>query len=84
MILTKTSEEIAAEKAELIAEESEKMLSENAFAKTAPGWQYLLMIAIVFLIVYLGAAKGFEPLLIIPIGFGTILVIFLVRNGKCS
>ena len=74
MIHTKTSEEIAAEEAELIAEESEKMLSENAFAKTAPGWQYLLMIAIGFLIVYLGAAKGFEPLLVIPIGFGTILV----------
>ena len=74
MIHTKTSEEIAAEEAELIAEESEKMLSENAFAKTAPGWQYLLMIAIGFLIVYLGAAKGFEPLLLIPIGFGTILV----------
>lgn len=74
MIHTKTSEEIVAEEAELIAEESEKMLSENAFAKTAPGWQYLLMIAIGFLIVYLGAAKGFEPLLLIPIGFGTILV----------
>ena len=74
MIHTKTSEEIAAEEAELIAEESEKMLSENAFAKTAPGWQYLLMIAIGVLIVYLGAAKGFEPLLLIPIGFGTILV----------
>ena len=74
MIHTKTSEEIAAEESELIAEESEKMLSENAFAKTAPGWQYLLMIAIGFLIVYLGAAKGFEPLLLIPIGFGTILV----------
>ena len=74
MIHTKTSEEIAAEEAELIAEETEKMLSENAFAKTAPGWQYLLMIAIGFLIVYLGAAKGFEPLLLIPIGFGTILV----------
>ena len=74
MIHTKTSEEITAEEAELIAEESEKMLSENAFAKTAPGWQYLLMIAIGFLIVYLGAAKGFEPLLLIPIGFGTILV----------
>ena len=74
MIHTKTSEEIAAEEAELIAEESEKLLYENAFAKTAPGWQYLLMIAIGFLIVYLGAAKGFEPLLLIPIGFGTILV----------
>ena len=74
MIHTKTSEEISAEEAELIAEDSEKMLSENAFAKTVPGWQYLLMIAIGFLIVYLGAAKGFEPLLLISTGFGTILV----------
>lgn len=41
---------------------------------TAPGWQKLLMMAIGFLIVYLGAVKGFEPLLLIPIGFGTILV----------
>ena len=28
-----------------------------------PGWQRLLLIAIGFLIIYLGAAKGFEPLL---------------------
>jgi oxaloacetate decarboxylase beta subunit len=38
------------------------------------GWMELLMVAIGFLIVYLGAAKGFEPLLLIPIGFGTIFV----------
>jgi oxaloacetate decarboxylase beta subunit len=38
------------------------------------GWQELLMVAVGFLIVYLGAAKGFEPLLLIPIGFGTIFV----------
>ncbi|MDR0312402.1 MAG: sodium ion-translocating decarboxylase subunit beta, partial [Treponema sp.] len=38
------------------------------------GWQGLLMVAVGFLIVYLGAAKGFEPLLLIPIGFGTIFV----------
>lgn len=41
---------------------------------TAPGWQSFLMMAIGFLIVYLGAGRGFEPLLLIPIGFGTILV----------
>ena len=41
---------------------------------TAPGWQSLLMMAVGFLIVYLGAGRGFEPLLLIPIGFGTILV----------
>jgi carboxybiotin decarboxylase len=44
------------------------------FASSSPGWQSLAMIAIGFLIVYLGAAKDFEPLLLIPIGFGTILV----------
>ncbi|MDR0456434.1 MAG: sodium ion-translocating decarboxylase subunit beta [Treponema sp.] len=38
------------------------------------GWQELLMIAVGFLIVYLGAVKNFEPLLLIPIGFGTIFV----------
>ncbi|MDR3334088.1 MAG: sodium ion-translocating decarboxylase subunit beta [Treponema sp.] len=38
------------------------------------GWQELLMIIVGFIIVYLGAAKGFEPLLLIPIGFGTIFV----------
>jgi oxaloacetate decarboxylase beta subunit len=39
-----------------------------------PGWQRLVLMAIGFLIVYLGAFKGFEPLLLIPIGFGTIFV----------
>ena len=68
-----TAEELAAEK----ATEEAKELAEKTdpFAgKKAPGWQYVVMIAIGFLIVYLGAAKGFEPLLLIPIGFGTILV----------
>ncbi len=41
---------------------------------TAPGWQSLIMIGVGFLIVYLAVGKGFEPLLLIPIGFGTILV----------
>jgi oxaloacetate decarboxylase beta subunit len=38
------------------------------------GWMELLMVAVGFLIVYLGAVRGFEPLLLIPIGFGTIFV----------
>jgi len=41
---------------------------------TVYGWQELLMVAVGFLIIYLGAAKGFEPLLLIPIGFGTVFV----------
>jgi oxaloacetate decarboxylase beta subunit len=34
----------------------------------------LLMVAVGFLIIYLGAVKNFEPLLLIPIGFGTVFV----------
>jgi oxaloacetate decarboxylase beta subunit len=41
---------------------------------TVPGWQEFLMVCVGFLIVYLGAAKGFEPILLIPIGFGIIFV----------
>ena len=36
------------------------------------GWMDMLMILVGFVIIYLGAAKGFEPLLLIPIGFGTV------------
>jgi oxaloacetate decarboxylase beta subunit len=38
------------------------------------GWQELMMIIVGFVIIYLGAVKDFEPLLLIPIGFGTVLV----------
>ncbi|MCR5436049.1 MAG: sodium ion-translocating decarboxylase subunit beta [Treponema sp.] len=73
MIHTPTAAEIAQEKAEKEAVESAAKI--DVFGgKVVPGWQKLLMLAIGFLIVYLGAAKGFEPLLLIPIGFGTILV----------
>jgi len=36
------------------------------------GWQELLMLLVGFLVIYLGAAKGFEPLLLVPIGFGIV------------
>jgi oxaloacetate decarboxylase beta subunit len=41
---------------------------------TVLGWMELLMVAVGFLIIYLGAVKNFEPLLLIPIGFGTVFV----------
>ena len=41
---------------------------------TSFGWQELRMVAVGFLIIYLGAVKNFEPLLLIPIGFGTVFV----------
>lgn len=73
MIHTETPEEIAEAEAEEIA--AEKAKSVDPFAgKIVPGWQKLVMLIIGFVIVYLGAARGFEPLLLIPIGFGTILV----------
>lgn len=45
-----------------------------AILTTIPGWQRLIMMAIGFLLIWLGAAKNFEPLLLIPIGFGTVFV----------
>ena len=73
IIHTPTAQEIAAEKAEKAAEAKAEAV--DPFADTVvPGWQKLLMIAVGFLIVYLAVGKGFEPLLLIPIGFGTILV----------
>lgn len=41
---------------------------------TVFGYQRLFMLAIGFIIIYLGAARNFEPLLLIPIGFGTVFV----------
>ncbi|HPC38138.1 MAG TPA: sodium ion-translocating decarboxylase subunit beta [Exilispira sp.] len=41
---------------------------------TVYGWQKLLMIIIGLVLIYLGAVKNFEPLLLLPIAFGTILV----------
>jgi oxaloacetate decarboxylase beta subunit len=54
----------------------------DAIPKTTPaglsttvfGWQELLMILVGFIIIYLGAVKNFEPLLLLPIGFGTVFV----------
>ncbi len=38
------------------------------------GWQEFLMLVVGFVIIWLGAAKNFEPLLLIPIGFGVVFV----------
>ena len=75
IIHQKTDAEIA--QAKLDAEATEKGMEADPFAYArdhVPGWQKIVMIAIGFLIVYLAVAKGFEPLLLIPIGFGTFLV----------
>jgi len=38
------------------------------------GWQELIMLLVGFLVIYLGAVRGFEPLLLVPIGFGIVFV----------
>jgi carboxybiotin decarboxylase len=37
-------------------------------------WQQILMIFVGLVLIYLGISKKYEPLLLVPIGFGTILV----------
>ncbi|MBR4796897.1 MAG: sodium ion-translocating decarboxylase subunit beta, partial [Spirochaetia bacterium] len=79
MIHTPTPAELAEEKAskeamELAKEEQAAQAAADLAAHPVAGWQRLIMLAIGFLIVYLAVVKGFEPLLLIPIGFGTILV----------
>ncbi len=79
MIHTPTAAELAEEKAskeamELAKEEQAAQAAADLAAHPVAGWQRLIMLAIGFLIVYLAVVKGFEPLLLIPIGFGTILV----------
>jgi len=41
---------------------------------TVFGWQNFIMILVALVVIYLGAAKNFEPLLLIPIGFGAVFV----------
>jgi oxaloacetate decarboxylase beta subunit len=39
---------------------------------TLTGWMELIMVLVGLLVIYLGAAKNFEPLLLVPIGFGIV------------
>jgi len=51
------------------------LASESGFAGflEAGGWKNIVMILISFLFMYLAIAKGFEPLLLLPISFGMLL-----------
>ena len=54
----------------------QKLASESGFAAfflTAGGWKNLVMILISFVLLYLGIAKKFEPLLLCGIAFGCLL-----------
>ena len=49
-----------------------ELLSESGFASLA--WQNYVMIAVSFVLFFLAIAKKFEPLLLVPIAFGMLLV----------
>jgi len=46
----------------------------------AQGWGRIIMFAIIFLLFYLAIAKGFEPLLLLPIAFGGLLANIPIAN----
>ena len=52
-----------------------KLWQESGFAAflAAGGWKNLIMIAVAFVLLYLGIVKKFEPLLLVGIAFGTLL-----------
>ena len=48
------------------------LAKQTAFATLS--WGNVLMILVAFVFLYLAIAKGFEPLLLVPISFGMLLV----------
>jgi oxaloacetate decarboxylase beta subunit len=54
--------------------DAKEMLTPRGDTVWVFGWKEFIMVVVGFVIVWLGAAKGFEPLLLIPIGFGVIFV----------
>ena len=78
----KSEEDIAEEKIKeerSIREKYEIKLHDIQIQKV-PLWQNLIMICVGLVLVYLAIAKGFEPLLLIPIGMGGILANIPVAN----
>ena len=62
-----------------------KLLQSSGF--TALNWQYLVMIAISLVLIYLAIVKKFEPLLLLPIAFGILLAnlpLSDLMNGPAS
>ena len=53
-----------------------KLWDMTAFSQVGGDWSFLLMIFIACVLLYLGIVKKFEPLLLIPIGFGVLLANF--------
>ena len=53
-------------------EKFQQLLLDSGLANLTPG--QLLMMIVGLVLIYLAIAKRFEPLLLLPIGFGTLLV----------
>lgn len=72
--LQSSSDKILYKKAEAAALAAEEAAAEAA-PKSAPvgGWGNFVMIFVGILLLFLAIKKGFEPLLLVPIGFGAIL-----------
>ena len=78
----KSEEDKAEERAKLeksIQEKYEIKLHDIQI-KSVPLWQNIIRICVGLVLVYLAIAKGFEPLLLIPIGMGGILANIPVAN----
>ena len=78
----KSEEDIAEEKIkeERSIREKYEIKLHDIQIKKVPLWQNLIMICVGLVLVYLAIAKGFEPLLLIPIGMGGILANIPVAN----
>ena len=55
-----------------VAETLTNLAAQTGFAFLEPGNFAMILVALVFL--YLAIAKGYEPLLLVPISFGMLLV----------
>lgn len=52
----------------------QNLLHQTAFANGTVDWRSYVMIGVAFLFLYLAIKKGYEPLLLVPIAFGMLLV----------
>ena len=62
---------------------SNPVLTEDG-VQMVPGWKYLVMFVIGGLLIYLALVKDFEPALLMPMGFGAILVNIPFSGGRVA
>ena len=57
----------------MTGEAIQNFIASTGFYKLLEQWPCIIMMLIACLLLYLAIVKGFEPLLLIPIGFGMLL-----------